>query len=367
MMRWVGLVTLMAFSTFCAVPASAQSFPHAKLARQMLEKHIRPTYRSLESSFAELSRITRAACADGSASSSELNRIDAAYRSSVFAWAKASHLRFGPVTEQNRFEAIVFWPDRKGRGRKQVARLLRGKGDEARPMLDASMLNRKSVAVRGLTAFEVILYGTSVNSKRVGAIGPFACSAAQAVADNLANIAQAVLKAWQNNGSWSQLWLAPGEENPAYLSQKEVTREFSHAFLNGMKELRDRHLVAPLGFARGRIGRVYRPLFAASGLSTTYLRGGVLGLSDMFNAGGLKTVLREFDELQTNGVDGQLRETLKAANGLDATPTGDLTQGSVREYAISMGFPMKSIVFHTSALLQQHASLSLGFNASDGD
>ncbi len=358
---------LVALIAFTCTSASAQTFPHAELGRQMLESHIRPTYRTLAASFAKLRATTQDVCADGAASSNELDRLNIAYRNAVLSWARASHLRFGPVTEQNRYERIVFWPDRKGRGRKQVRKHLRSGTEGLQPKLDSTMLSRKSVALQGLTALEIILYGTRANSKRVDKLGSFACSYAGAIGDNLEVIARDVSKSWDTNGTWSQRWLSAEQGNRIYLSQLEVTREFAHSFLQGMEELRSRHLIAPLGFVKQRLGRVYRPLFAASGLSTTYLRGGVTGLQHMFDVGGLGKALRQFDALQTSTVEWQFREALKAAKELDANPMGSLTQDPTREHAISMGFPMKSIMFHVSGLLKQHASLSLGFNASDGD
>ena len=48
------------------------------------------------------------------------------------AWSYAEIIRFGPITENNRLERMLFWPDRKGIGLKQVQAALAGKDPDRR-------------------------------------------------------------------------------------------------------------------------------------------------------------------------------------------------------------------------------------------
>ncbi len=52
---------------------------------------------------------------------------------------------------------MLFWPDRKGTGLKQVQAALASKDPTA---ADAAQLAGKSVAMQGLGALEFVLYGT---------------------------------------------------------------------------------------------------------------------------------------------------------------------------------------------------------------
>jgi predicted lipoprotein len=70
-------------------------------------------------------------------------------------------IRFGPVTEENRLERILFWPDRKGIGLKQVQAAIAGEDATA---ADPQTLPGKSVAMQGLGALEFVLFGTGSDS-----------------------------------------------------------------------------------------------------------------------------------------------------------------------------------------------------------
>ena len=86
--------------------------------------------------------------------------LDAARQSfgeTVDAWSAIEIIRFGPVTEENRLERMLFWPDRKGTGLKQVQAALAAKDATA---TDAGSLASKSVAMQGLGALEFVLFGT---------------------------------------------------------------------------------------------------------------------------------------------------------------------------------------------------------------
>ncbi len=47
------------------------------------------------------------------------------FSNTVLAWAGIEAVRFGPIIDNNNFERIFFWPDPKGIGIRQVAKLLR--------------------------------------------------------------------------------------------------------------------------------------------------------------------------------------------------------------------------------------------------
>ncbi len=62
----------------------------------------------------------------------------------------------GPAREDNRFERLFFWPDRRGRGLRQVQGIL---AEEDETATDPATLYQKSVAVQGLLALDFVLSG----------------------------------------------------------------------------------------------------------------------------------------------------------------------------------------------------------------
>jgi predicted lipoprotein len=79
-----------------------------------------------------------------------------AFAAAVVAWSNVEILRFGPITENRRFERLFHWPDPKGLGQRQIEAALKSR-DEAVTQPDE--LAGKSVALQGLPALEYLLYG----------------------------------------------------------------------------------------------------------------------------------------------------------------------------------------------------------------
>jgi predicted lipoprotein len=89
---------------------------------------IRPGYRTFQASAGALAETTAAFCK----APSEAGRkaVDDAFRQAVTDWGHIEIVRIGPVIDDNRFERILFYPDRKGTGLKQVQALLQKQDEE---------------------------------------------------------------------------------------------------------------------------------------------------------------------------------------------------------------------------------------------
>ena len=114
----VGLVALSPAAT-SAAPAE---FDHRKLAETARTRFIIPGYSQFGRRLNALKQAIAALCM--SPSQPGLDEARASYRQTIAAWGRIEIISFGPVAEQNRFERILYWPDRKGRGSRQVRRLL---------------------------------------------------------------------------------------------------------------------------------------------------------------------------------------------------------------------------------------------------
>ena len=101
-----------------------------------------------------------------------------AFRPTTDAWSYAEIIRFGPITEQNRLERMLFWPDRKGIGLKQVQATLAAKDATA---ADPAQLPAKSVAMQGLGALEFVLFGTGAEALATAG-DPYRCRYGAAIA-----------------------------------------------------------------------------------------------------------------------------------------------------------------------------------------
>ena len=124
-------------------------------------RFIQPRYETFLETTTALENSLDALCKNPS--NKMLSKSRFLFSSTVRAWAGIELVRFGPVTENNRFERILFYPDRKSTGLKQVQRILI-QSDESAVHLER--LPQKSVAVQGLGALEYVLFGNGSDSLR---------------------------------------------------------------------------------------------------------------------------------------------------------------------------------------------------------
>ena len=150
------------------------------------------------------------------------------------------------MTEENRLERILFWPDRKGIGLKQVQAALAGKDASAPPT--PRTLAGKSVAMQGLGALEFVLFGT--DSEALAEPGdPYRCAYGAAIAGNLDDDRRAMLDAaWAGSG-----WLCRGNGPiraatiALYRTDAEAVTELFDVFVHGLEMVRDVRLNGFLG------------------------------------------------------------------------------------------------------------------------
>ena len=105
MSRLAGVVVACLVAFGAASAAEHGAFDHAGLARQALEKHIQPGYAALVSAAAALTKSLDAYCARRT--NEQQRSMERAFDGLVTAWGRIEHIRFGPITEDNRLERIV--------------------------------------------------------------------------------------------------------------------------------------------------------------------------------------------------------------------------------------------------------------------
>jgi len=344
---------------------AAAPFDHGRVAETARRKFILPGYRAFQDAAVRLDERIGRLCE--TPSSDRLQGARAAYRDVIAAWGRIEIIAFGPVMAENRYERIFFWPDRKGIGQRQVRRILTKKDQSA---TTREGLSEKSVAVQGLTALEMVLYGDGSAALAEPGSDEFRCRYGDAIAANLAEIAGTVAKTWADGGAFQKVWSMPGADNPAYIFPRETTQELVKALEQGLGMIRDRRIAPSVGLGRDR--RRSRPVLGRSKLTFVLVHANLAGLRYLFETGGLAdayVAANDGTEEATGDVSSILSEfklTLGALAKLadEADPfAGDDIKGRL----VALGFPLKNIRNQAVGRLKQAAGLSMGFNASDGD
>lgn len=362
-MSFCMLASLLAVTPFAA-PAD---FDHRKLANDARVKFIIPGYQRLGVKIASLKTSVASLCQ--APSSEKLQDARTAYRDVISAWGAVEMIRFGPAAAQNRLERLFYWPDRKGRGRRQVLRVLSAKDPSA---LLPDQLAIKSVAVQGLTALEIILHGKASGELAAGQGGSFACRYGHAIVRNLESINVGILAGWQPDGEFTAIWRSPGPDNPVYLKPGEVSLELVKALDHGLENLRDRRIAPVLGFGRNR-RRKSRPVLWHSKNSMVLINANIEGLYNLLFNGGLADAFiaskpykdnRAADLMNSIKSEFEIMLGMSRSIAKEADPFAD---PDITARLVPIGFPLKNIRHNAITQIKSAAGLAIGFNASDGD
>lgn len=367
--RLVPFVASLALLATWVGPARAQataSFDHAALALKALDGHIRSGYQRLAAAGLALGKGVTTYCAKSDASNRKAAL--AAFDAFVTAWGRIEHITFGPIATQNRIERILFFPDRRGLGARQIATALRNR-DPGVTNIDA--LARKSVALQGIGAFEAVMLGSADPTESTEA-REHRCRFGEAIAGNLAAITMDVSGEWDKADGFARLWLEPGAGNSTFLASTETTLALAKALSRGIEQVRDERLVGPLGFGPQR--RKTPAVLQASGRTMRLVQANIDGISDLWTAGGIEAaILAAAAPDATSGLAvraGLVTRGLETASKFASPHVGQrkpFDSGPATRAIISMGYPLKNAHYQATLLLTQVAGVTLGFNSSDGD
>jgi hypothetical protein len=286
-------------------------------------------------------------------------------------------LRFGPVTEDHRFERLFYWPDPKGIGLRQVQEAL-AKEDEAATLPDE--LADKSVALQGLPALEYLLYGDGAEILSTGKrnvdgeespaeidnAGAFRCSFALGIATNIDRIAKAVVEDWREGSAYEKAFLGPVAEDPIYHAPKEVTLDLFKAFIAGIELVRDQKLGKPLGAApedaKSKLAAFWR-----SGLSFANAVGNLEGVRALFAQGGFDQVVAQESPGVENSILFDLDRAVEVLRGIDRPIEAVVADEDLRAKIEALRVSLKSAAQTAGDMISRGAGLAFGFNAMDGD
>jgi predicted lipoprotein len=323
-----------------------------------IDGFVRPGYQAFHRATSTLLADEQTLCA--APSQAALDAARKSFGATVDAWSQIEIIRFGPVTEQNRLERVLFWPDRKGTGLKQVQAALASKDPTA---ADAKLLAGKSVAMQGLGALEFVLFGTG-SEELAAPRESYRCGYGRAIAANIASIADEIDTAWRKPDGIATQWSNPGPDNPLYRSADEAMTELFNVFVHGLEMIRDVRINGFLGETPDK-DRPRQAIFWRSGATAVSLQANLDGPRDLFEVSGIADGLPSDSAWIADSVAFEFRTADTMLDGLDV---GDaLADAEARSRLVSV----RLITSHLSELFGVNLSaalgLSAGFSSLDGD
>ena len=350
---------------FLAAAAPAGAFDDKAAAQRALHKHILPGYVQFDLTARAFADKAKALCRSPSPQSLAAAR-DAA-RAAMLAWGRIEHIRFGPITDKQRFDRLVFYPDPRGIAAKQIGRLLKRRDEGA---LAPQRLAGASVGVQGFAAIDRVLFGKGSDALAKASGDGFRCRYVQALAKGVAQIATETLSQWA--GPFGRTWLSPGNGNGAFLTAKETTQALFRSYVTELGVVRLQRLAPMLGGA-AKAGAPAPPLFPDSKLGLPYLLANIEGARELLTQSGFTDPAFAADDKERAAME-QLASVVtdltfaeRAGESALAVAPDVFANAAARDKLAPMLFSLKNAEETGRAALGDLTGLSLGFNSLDGD
>jgi predicted lipoprotein len=335
----------------CSHPASAAPPSHYQIVETALDQFVLPRVAKLRLAAAGLSPAVAKACHRGRAK--DRAELRAKFREAVVAYAEVDFLRFGPLVAEGRRERLSFWPDPRGFVPRQLRLLVASNDPEKATEVSIA---KQSAAVEGLPALELLIFEAE---NPLAPAASYRCQLAEAIAKNIATLADAVDDDWKRDGGWRDKLLRPGSDNDIYRDAQESAAEIVKALLTGLA------LVADVQVKPRLDGKVLATgPYAKSKLTGEFYAASVRSLHALYDAINLEAYLDDDGAWVRGWADGTWR-IIQAGDGL-----GGPARGKPRSAAPSLRelfgriTGLRKIVTRE---LSTAAGLTVGFNELDGD
>ncbi|NRB32625.1 MAG: peptidase M75, Imelysin [Rhizobiaceae bacterium] len=339
----------------------AQQQPAAPaFLQKSLTGYIQPGYDAFSNATSKLASGLKELCQ--SPSGEKLQTSRAQFRTAAQLWARMEWLRVGPVMENNRLERILFYPDRKSTGLRQVQRAL-GKSDPT--TTSQATLAKKSVAMQGLGALEFLLFGTG-SEDLLDPTSTYRCEYAQAVGDNLVEIADTFTTRWKIDTDLTSAWLSPKPTNPLYRNNREALTGVLGTIVHGLEAIRDVRIGA---FLREppKQDRPKSALLWRSQSTMPMIEQNLRGLRDLYLATGLRENLTGDAAAFSDSLLFEFDLTIQVADAFDAPIAELLADDNTREKLRFLQLSVRFLVQRLDTEFLPALGLQSGFSFGDGD
>lgn len=324
-----------------------------------VDEVIRPGYRRFQASAGTLAETTAAFCKTPSEGSR--TAVDDAFRQAVADWGRIEIVRIGPVIDDNRFERILFYPDRKSTGLKQVQALLQ-KADEADT--NAAVMAGKSVAIQGFGALEFALYGTGAETLMRAPNG-FRCRYAAAVARHIETTAGQLIAAWDAPGGVQQDWKHPGPQNPVFRTGKEAVTALLGILVHGAEAVRDQRIET--FYRNGGTARPKSAVFWRSGNTWTSINANIEGLQALFDTSGMADLIDPNFMSIAGNIDFVLKSLHRVAPTIDPDIEKAVSTPEEQEKIAFLLVNTRDLILRLNTEYGGAIGLGAGFSFADGD
>ena len=318
------------------------------------DKVIVQGYQAYANSADKLRQDVTALCGQPSEAALELAQQD--FKANVLDWQEVQWLNFGPVTYFMRYYAFQYWPDKKGVTQRQ----LRVLSQNPETMEAPKFWNSASIAVRGLTAIESLLFHPDFSPMT----SQEHCHLLEKVSLHHYESAKAVSTEWSN--TQPQSWVY-SEEGESFDANQVAFEQYLQQWVEHMSAVKDSKLETPIGY--NSHGNLKLAEFYRSDMSLKTIQKNLQTYREIYHTGSpsLYDIALESQPEIAEQLEEQLKENVTIALQL---PDNFFGEGLTKEQRIELARPLVSSISQSqSALvsLMTQLGFQIGFNSRDGD
>lgn len=352
---------LAAVAASLAVPAGAADFNPP--LESLITGFVRPAASGFAETAASLPAAVTAICQDHNAATA--TDLAQSFSATVEDFSRLHFLRFGPLLTDDRINRLAFMPDTRGTAQRQIRKFYASGEAEA---ITADTLKDKSVALQGLTAFQLVAF-SKTGAPVLGAQGKHkdqTCAYALAIAENVAGIAQAVSLDWSDPDGYSALLLSAGPDNERFRTSKEAIEFVFNSLVTGLIIARDQDILPALGTSRDK-AKPRRFPFSRSGNSIRFLSGELSGIHDAVSSLELKDMTPDEFKWIFGTLSFELGNAQTLLGKLQPPLRKTFLEGEAYEQVSVLAITLQSVRDTLALELAGALDLAGGFNALDGD
>ena len=333
------------------------SDPHQQVSQALTDGVLLPIYSAWHEADRQLAVSAQGFCA-GTQNLAETRRV---FLSAQSAWAGVQPALIGPLAEGNRAWQVQFWPDKKNLVARQVETLLNSK-----PQLNQSELDKASVVVQGLSAFEYVLFDPAIDLTDSTQKARY-CPLLIAIGQHQQQLAETVLAQWQaKDGMAAQLQTFP---NARFALPSEAIADILRTHVTALDGLKKK-LATPLGRQSNGQTQPYQAESWRSDSSLDNLSASLNAAQNLWqgkNMDGLRQLLTPEQQELGKRIDAAYASTIAQLGSLSGSLKAMLSSDDGRQQLSRLYEQLDQLHRLHERELAKALGVQLGFNAHDGD
>lgn len=340
-----------------ALSACTPSDPQQQLSTALTDGVLLPAYSTWVEADRQLAASGQAFCAG------EQTLADArqAFVAAQSAWSGLQPLLIGPLAEGNRAWQVQFWPDKKNLVARQVEGLINNK-----PQLSPADLDKSSVVVQGLSAYEYVLFDPAIDLGEAAQKTRY-CPLIVAIGQHQQALASDVLSQWQaEDGMAAQLKSFP---NARFADAPEAVAELLRTQVNALDGLKKK-LGTPLGRQTKGTPQPYQAEAWRSNASLASLAASLASAERIWHGAeqdGIQSLLPQEQSELGQRIDAAYSDTRQRLAALQRPLAELLGDDSGRTELNALYDSLSTLHRLHEAELAKTLGIQLGFNSHDGD